>query len=191
MNRTLMCAAALAPAAGACKGETKVVDSPQTLERLSTCEKATSAKDDYIKQLHARIVELELASGGEVIVVLQGDAFSVSAGKGPSARASRPMGDEDDKQLYQSFIDSVNASRGGMKKCYENALKRDSSLQARTITLELQVRFSADGKAGRVDLDPRVSDAFDTCMQGLIRRWSLPAAPSAVTFRAPVTLTPQ
>jgi hypothetical protein len=195
MNRTSVVAPAVLCAglilgAVACKGETKVEDSPQTLAKLSDCEQANRDKDEYIKELHARVVELEM-NAGDVVVTLQGDAFTVTGGKGPNVRAARPTGETDDNALYQSFINSVNASRAGMTKCYENALKRDTGLQARTVTLNIQVRFTTAGKPGTITLDPRISEAFDACMQTLIGRWSLPAAPTAVTFRAPVTLTPQ
>lgn len=172
-----------------CRGETKVEDSPQTLAALDSCRRTLDEKDGYIRELEQRLAKLESeAAGGEVTVTVTGDQIEIS-GKGPSELAG--AGDASDKELYQAFLDQVQGARGAMKKCYQSALKKNTALQARTITIQLEARFTAAGKVSRASFTPAIDESFDACMRGITTRWALPAAPQGYTFRQPITLSPQ
>lgn len=190
MTRWLaVCALTLAIAG--CKGEVKIQDNPETLRTLEACQQARADKDKYIKELEARIFDLEQKAGGgnqEVVVRVTGDEITIS-GKGPSERAGGPAAS--DQALFESFVKQVQQARGSMQRCYQNVLKKDSSLQARTLTLSIHVRFTATGKVSRATFSPQISDAFDTCMSGVTSRWKLDGASEGITFQQPITLSPQ
>lgn len=180
----------LAVALGACKGEVKIQDNPETLKILQACQDGRKEKDEYIKQLEARLFDLQqkAEAGGEVTVNITGDALTIS-GKGPSARAGGPAAA--DEELFRSFVSQVQGGRGAMQRCYQNALKKDTGLQARNITLNIQVRFTAAGKVSQATFQPRLSDSFDSCMSTVARRWTLTGTSQAITFQQPITLSPQ
>ena len=178
----------------ACQGSGKSTPDPEMTRQLEACKKSNEQKDKYAKGLNERIAELQLESEKEVIVTIQGDALNIvgtEGAPGPNKRNKTPVGNAGDQELYRSFLKAVNRSRGGIKKCYQRALKADSALQARTISLKIQVRYNTAGEVTRTSFAPRISSKFDSCMNNITKRWKLPAPPEAVTFRAPVTLAPQ
>ena len=173
-----------------CKGETKIQDNPETLSALTGCQDAIASKDAYIKELEARAGELERKAGQNdgVVVTIAGDTMTIS-GKGPNVRAGGSV--TADKDLYESFVTQVQAARGAMQRCYQNALKKDSGLQMREVELNIQVRFTPAGKVSKAGFSPTISDSFDSCMGTIARRWQLKESPSGAIFEFPVNLTPQ
>ncbi len=84
----------------------------------------------------------------------------------------------------------LSKSRGAIQKCYEQALKKDTNLQARTVTLNVSASFVPGGQFQRLSFTPVISEAFDQCMQGVAGKWSLPTLAQGMTFKAQVSLTP-
>jgi len=195
MNRQLAaCALAAAALALGCKGETKYKDTPDTLRKLDDCRTLTSEKDKRIAQLEADVADLKAKATGEVTIEIAGDGtWVIKGGAGPhvAGQPPDPKGNAKDAELYKAFLNHVNESRNAIKKCYQNALKKDSSLVASAITLSISVKYSSSGKVQTVGLDKRISQAFAACMDTVASGWTLPAAPQSYTFRAPVTLMPQ
>ncbi len=195
MNKhLLLCALALAVPGWGCKGETKLKDTPDTLRKLDDCQTLTVEKDKRIAQLEKDVADLKAQAAGEVTINIAGDGtWVIKGGSGPNTagRPPDPKGNAKDAELYKAFLNHVNVSRGAIKKCYQNALKKDSSLDQRTITITISVRYSSSGKVQSVGLDKRISDSFAACMDNVASGWTVPAAPQSFTFRAPVTLMPQ
>lgn len=191
MNRRLLALAAPLLLASACKGEVVTKDSPETLAALTGCQDSVKSKDDYIKQLEQRLADLELQlsqAKDEVTVTFSGNEMTIS-GEGPSVRQGGPV--KADQELFAAFDKQVQGSRSAMQRCYQNALKRDTSLQARSITMTIDVRFTATGKVSKANFRPGISDAFVSCMNSITERWSLPGAASGISFQQPVSLSPQ
>ncbi len=174
-------------ALGACKGETKFKDSPATIDKLTKCESFVGEKDKMIQQLQARVTELE-AKGADEFTVTMTDPIQIS---GKDTGSSHPSPQVDVEKYAKAFWAHVNGSRGAIRKCYQTALKKDSSLQARSITLNISVKFNTSGKLTGVSMDKRISDHFSACMKGVTSSWTIPSAPKSLTFRASVELTPQ
>ena len=192
MNRLLLVVAMTLAAAGVgCKGEPQIQPDPETLKQLEACQQLAGQKDDYIKDLEKRLAELEMNGGGDAVVVnIEGEAMKIT-GKGPNRRAGKPRGETDGTKLYEAFVASLKRSRGGIQKCYQNALKKNSSLQARTVTLKINVNYRVNGAVKSATFNPRISSEFDQCMGGITKRWTLPAMARAVTFNYKQTLTPE
>jgi hypothetical protein len=174
-----------------CKGETTYKDTRETLDKLDGCQKQLAEKDKLNADYAARITQLEAdaAKSGEIIVSIEGDALTVKAGR--SGGGSTPaIDDKTAAAMSQDFLDQVAKSRGAIQKCYEQALKKNTGLQARTVSLKLSASFAASGAFQRTSFNPSLGDTFDDCLRGVAGRWKLKPAPSAMTFQASVSLIP-
>jgi hypothetical protein len=166
---------------------------PETERALEDCRARLKSKEDLISELQKQISDLKInPASGDVVVRIEGDVLTVTAGQGPNTRAAKPTGTSDDSKLYESFVASVRNSRGAIKKCYQNALKKNSALQARTVTLNITVNFKTNGEATASQFSPRISEHFDQCMEGIANRWKLPEfSGRAVSFQTKLSLTPE
>ena len=175
----------------ACKGETVTKDNPQTVAELDACKKNLGEKDKRIEAEEAENASLLRGGGGsgaEIIVSIEGNVLTVK----PAADGEppHPIPDKATAAASQEFLDLVAKSRGAIQKCYTLALKKRSDLQARTITLTVSATFAQSGAYHDASFSPSLGDVFDSCMKTLAAKWALPANSPAMTFRAPVSLTP-
>lgn len=179
-------------ALGGCKGDSKPKDTPATLAKLEDCTGQLGKladKDRLIASYEGEIARLKLASesAGTYTFVLEGDVW---------VKKSRPTGTGggiDDKAadaMTKEFIALVGRSRPPIQHCYEQALKKNSGLQARTVTLKVEATFAAVGTLSKASFRPDLGEAFETCMRGVAGRWKLTGAGAAATFQATVTLSP-
>ncbi len=175
---------------GACKGETKIQPDPKTQADLESCRAAMTEKDKLCKSLedeNARLLREKGGTAGDIIVSIEGNALTVKPGKPGEVR---PIDDKQAGEASKQFIDVVAKSRGAIQKCYEQALKKDTSLQARTITLTVSASFSQAGGYKSSSFSPSLGDTFDTCIKTVAGKWALPQSSPAMTFKAQVSLTP-
>ncbi len=175
----------------ACKGENVAKENPQTQLDLDACKKNLAEKDKLIEAESAENATLMrggTGSGAEIIVTIEGNVLTVK----PAAdgEPQHPIPDKATAAASQEFIDLVAKSRGAIQKCYTLALKKRSDLQARTITLNISATFAQSGAYHDSSFAPSLGDVFDSCMKTLASKWTLPANSPAMTFRAPVSLTP-
>src|SRR6266545_1233625 len=142
MLRLGFTALSLAAALGACKGKTTYKDDPETAKKLTDCENNLKEKQTYIATLEKR-----LADGGDstVVVNIEGEAMKIS-GKGPHERTAGESGGPEDAKLYDAFVAALRRSRGSIQKCYQNALKNNATLQARSVTLNIEVSYRTTGQ---------------------------------------------
>jgi hypothetical protein len=180
-------AIAVAIALGGCKGKTSYKEDPETAQKLTDCEKNLKEKEAYIATLEKRLAD---GSGTMVTVNIDGEAMKIS-GKGPHESTEGEAGNANDAKLYEAFVASLRRSRGSIQKCYQNALKNNAALQARSITLNIEVQYRTSGAVTDARFSPRIDQSFDRCMDAVARRWSLPAMPRAVAFNYKQTLTPE
>lgn len=178
---------AVALALGACKGKTQYKDDPETTQKLTDCEKNLKEKEAYIATLEKRLAD---GAGSIVMVNIEGEAMKIS-GKGPHESTDGDAGNADDAKLYEAFVASLRRSRGSIQKCYQNALKNNATLQARSVTLNIEVQYKTSGSVTDARFSPRIDHSFDRCMDSVARRWTLPAMPRAVAFNYKQTLTPE
>ena len=175
----------------ACKGETTFKDNPATLSKLESLTAQAAQKDQLIKDYTARVVSLEMGGGSgapvELLITFVDDILKVGPGAG-SGRA--PIDDAAAAAMSKTFIDVVQKSRGAIQKCYQSALKKNTAMQARTVTIKISASFAASGDFQKTSFSPALDAAFDTCLRGVAGKWKLPASSHPVTFQAPVSLTP-
>jgi hypothetical protein len=172
-----------------CKGETVVKPDPATKEALDNCQKDKAEKDKLIKAVeeeNARLMRNQ-GSGAEIVVSIEGNALTVKPGKPGEVR---PIDDKATAAASKEFLDVVAKSRGAIQKCYEQALKKNTGLQAKTVTLSVSASFSQAGAYKSASFSPSLGDTFDNCIKTVAARWALPANSPAMTFKAQVSLTP-
>ena len=177
-------------AISACKGETVVKPDPQTQADLDKCKSNLDDKDKLIKaeeEENARLMR-EKGSGAEIVVSLEGNALTVKAP--PAGGAPHPIDDKQAAAASKEFLDVVARSRGAIQKCYEQALKKNTGLQAKTVTLTVSASFAQSGSYRDSAFAPSLGDTFDACIKTVASKWALPTSSPAMTFKAQVSLTP-
>jgi len=176
----------------ACKGETKFKTDPTTQTNLDACNEDKKAKDKRIAELQEENADLmrKSGSGAEIVVSIEGNVLTVHPPK--AGAAAPPVDDKVTAAASKQFVDLVQKSRGSIQKCYEHALKADTGLQAKTVTLTVSASFTGSGayQQGAFNASQPLGEKFDSCMKDLAAKWSLPTNSPAMTFRAQVSLTP-
>jgi hypothetical protein len=182
----LLCVALLA----GCKGEVVYKDTPDTLAKLESLTQQLAAKEKDTRACQDQLATLQRnqAGGAELIVTIEGDALKIKARKGGDGGA--PIDEATAAKQSQAFLDIVSRSRGAIQKCYEQALKKNTGLQAVTVSMTLSASFTAAGEFSRMSTSRSLGDTFDTCLRGVATKWKLPAAPQSMTFQAQVSLSP-
>jgi hypothetical protein len=193
MSRASAIAVFAFAALAACKGETVYKDKQDTIDQLAALKKQHDADADTIKGLNDQVAACKLGQAqpgtpGDVVVTIEGDMVKIKPGHGQPQGAS--VDDATTAKESQAFLDMVKGSRGAIQKCYEQALKKNSGLQARTISLKLSASFKASGEYANSDFNPSLGDVFDGCMHTVAARWKMPSAPAGMTFQASFSLTP-
>lgn len=183
--------AALAAALGAgagCQGDPVTQPDPQTKAELERCLRDKAERDRLIQAEEAETARLlrDRAGAAEIVVAIEGDALTVKPG---APGEVRPLDDEAIGEASREFLHVVQRSRGAIQKCYEQALKNNTGLQARAVTLSVSASFAA-GQFKRSSSAPSLGDAFDSCLRAVASKWTLPAGAPAMTFKAQVSLTP-
>ena len=188
-NSNVILTAVLVLGGVGCKGETVVKDNPDTVRDLDTCKKTVAEKDKLITALQEENARLARnGSGGEIVVAIEGNALTVRP-PGPG-QAPHPIDDKVAAAASKEFLDVVAKSRGAIQKCYEQALKKNANLQAKTVTLTVSASFSQAGQYRDSSFAPSLGDTFDNCIKTVASKWALPTNSPAMTFKAQVSLTP-
>jgi hypothetical protein len=171
-----------------CKGKEVVKPDEQTLKDLDDCKKAKAEKDKLIVALQDENAKLmSKQGGGEIVVTIEGANLTVRPGK-PGDVA--PIPDKVAAAAVTEFLDVVAKSKGEIQKCYEQALKKNSGLQAKTVTLTVNATFGESGAHASSSFAPSLGEPFDSCIKRVASRWALSQGAPAMTFKAPVSLTP-
>jgi hypothetical protein len=182
-------AAAGAGAGAGCKGTTTYKDTQETIDKLDNCQKSVAEKDKLIKDYEAEAARQQRNSTttGEIVIAFENDILTVKPAK---PGQTHPIDEKAAAAASKQFVDLVQRSRGSIQKCYEQELKKNSGLQARTVTLMVSASFSDSGALKNTGFNPSLGDTFDQCMRTVASKWSLPANTPAMSFKAPVSLTP-
>jgi hypothetical protein len=189
MARHLIVLVLVALALGSgCKGETVVKPDPRTSADLDQCKKNLDEKNKLIQaeeEENARL--MREGSGSQIVVSIEGNALTVRPAKQGEVR---PIDDKVTAAASKEFLNVVAKSRGAIQKCYEQALKKNTGLQAKTVTLDVSASFSQSGAYQTSAFVPSLGDTFDNCIKTVASRWVLPTNSPAMTFKAKVSLTP-
>jgi len=198
-RRHAVAAAALLVFVVGCKEKTKIKykTDKATAQSLKTCEESRTLCQKQVTKLRLNDTSKQPpdadADKNEIVLRIEGKTIKVAARTKRSNGGKKPVvGDAQAKDLYKAFQRKVSVSRGAFRKCYTNALKKAPSMQGRVISMNINVRFTSGGQARGVSLSKGdLGASFSNCMNAVVKKWKLPAAPSSYKFQAPITLTPQ
>jgi len=172
----------------ACKGETVTKIDPQTKTDLDNCLAVQQDQKKLITSLQEENTRLQTKqTSSEIVVTIEGNSLTVKPGAPGDVR---PIDDRTAAAASKEFIDVVRKSRGAIQKCYEQALKKTSGLQTKTVTLTVSASFAQSGAYKNASFSPSLGDTFDSCIRAVATRWVLPQNSPAMTFQAQVALTP-
>ena len=182
----------LTAAVAGCKGETKTVPDPQTKADLDACHKNAEEKDKLVKAVQDENDYLRAhqgsGSGAEITVVIEGNALTIKPGTNNTVNP--PVDPKAAVAASGQFLDLVNKSRGAIQKCYEGALKKNTGIQAKTITLTINASFATTGAYQDSSFSPSLDSAFDNCIKTVATHWAMPQNLPLLKFKAQVSLTP-
>jgi len=182
-------------ALAACKGETKMVDNPDTKRALDECLADKASKEAMNTKLideNAKLLKGNAANTGgvEYTVTIQGELIKVTPGGGGTG----PVADNIDPKVRQAltvqFVDIVKKSRGAFQKCYEGALKKRSDLQSKPQMLTVIATFDKDGIYKTSTFSPNIEATFDNCVHGIATHWALPAGSPPINLQGSIELKP-
>jgi hypothetical protein len=187
----LASAAAAGLVGAACKGEPKTVPDPQTEKDLDICKTSLAEKNKLVASLQESNTQLQMkGSAGEITVNIETDASQCKLTvRPPRPGEVHPVDDKLAAAASAEFYSVVNKSRGAIQKCYEQALKKSTGLQSKAVTLTVSATFSK-GTYQNGSSAPSLGDTFDNCMHEVAKKWTLKPDSPAMTFKAPVSLTP-
>jgi hypothetical protein len=193
MRKSIVLLGLVGSLAGAgCKGETVVKDKPETLQALDVAQKTLDEKNKLIAALQAENARCQGSGSGEIVVAIEGNLMTVKSGGAGSGTPTPRIDDKAAAAAATEFQNLVQKSRGAIQKCYEGALKKNSAIQGRTITMSVSATFSDQGayKNSNFSAPVNLGDVFDTCIKSVAAKWQMPQNSPAMTFKATVSLTP-
>lgn len=192
MMRTTHLAVFGAVALVACKGETVVKIDPATQTSLDNCKKDFDEQKKLIATLQEQNTQLQGKQpvAGELVVTIEGDILKIKPSQGGGTPVGPPPDNKAALAASTEFLNVVRKSRGAIQKCYEQALKKTTGLQSKTVTLTVSASFSQQGAYKNANFSPSLGDTFDTCIRAVASKWVLPQNSPAMTFQAQVSLTP-
>lgn len=178
-----------AGALSACKSKVEYRPDPKVAEDLKACQVREEENKKLIASYEAELRRHgESAGTGEVVVRFENDVLTVKPGA-PGEAISK-IDPKVAQVQSKHFVDVVTKSRGAIQKCYEQALKKDANLAASTVTVVISASFSSAGQFQSLSFSRSLGSAFDACVRAVAAKWQIPATSQAMTFKAPVSLTP-
>ena len=83
-------------------------------------------------------------------------------------------------------------ARRGIKRCYQNALKKNNALQEGSRRVTLKFTVQPTGRMAQIMVIPPIGSGFEPCVRSLLRKWHFSKFKGpAQRFRLPMTLRPQ
>jgi hypothetical protein len=174
----------------ACKGETVIQKDQRVVDDLNAANSTIAEKNKLIETLTAEAAKCTPSTAtpaNEIVVSFENNIITV---KPALPGQTRPVSDAAAKGVSDEFQNLVAKSRGAIQKCYEQALKKDSGLQARSQTIIVSASFTDTGAYANSSFSPQINTAFDECMRAIAAKWTLSKNPAVKTFKAPVALVP-
>jgi hypothetical protein len=145
---------------------------------LVNCKNDVSALKEQLAETKAALAKAQEMAGAAVKL----DPIDV--------KANPPTGHKplEGNVSPDAVIKVVRQNSGGLRACYEHALKRKPDLQyVSTVTARFQLVNT--GNASSVSFSPHTDADMERCMAGTIQKWRFPTFQGdAVAFEQPVNL---
>ena len=170
-------------------GSKEAPSDPEISRRLAECQ-STLARAETATEMCTKQLDDKSAAGGQWVLSIEGDTVKIGARSRPGS-AEPTLSSEEATRLTAQFNGEVRRSRGAIQQCYVAALKKNESIQARTIELTVNVLVGTNGQILEPAFSPRISSDFAKCMGQVAKRWKLDkVSGGGIRLQYPVTLTP-
>lgn len=172
----------------ACGAEDQEAGQPEVARRLAECQstlqRSQTATDMCEKKRGGE------GGAGEWVIRIEGDTARVAGRSRGRAGDGMNMTPQQAAHLTEQFHAQVGKSRGAIQQCYVAALKKNESIQKRSIKLKVNVLVTATGRIINPSFAPKVSNDFTRCMKGVANRWKISHKGGSIRLQYPMTLTP-
>jgi len=161
-----------------------------TLLVPSPTEPDRAELEKRIQRLEAELAARERDSAqaaSEIVIALEGPVLTVQAAKPGEVRG---IDDKTALVASRTFIDVVGRSRAEIQSCYQAALKANTALASKMVSLVISATFTSGGAYQRSTTSPSLGATFDDCLRLVIAGWKVPGLTSATTFKAQISLRP-
>jgi len=147
---------------------------------LVTCKNELSSLKEQLNDAKAALAKAEEAAG----MVVKLDPVDIKA----VAQLPAPQKRMEGNVSPDAVVKVVRQNSGGLRACYEHALKRKPDLQyVNTVTARFQIRNS--GSAQNVSFAPHTDGEMEKCMASTMEKWKFPSFQGdPVAFEQPVNL---
>lgn len=173
------CALMLAVAFSGCGGGGDDVGKAKLAGDLVTCKNEMSSLKEQLADAKAALAKA-LEAQGQIVKL---DPIEIKA------LASAPSVKHVEGNIPpDAVVKVVKQNAGGLKACYEHALKRKPDLQyVSQVTAHFQVRNT--GNAQNVRFSPHTDGEMEKCMAQTMEKWKFPPfTGDPVAFETPVSL---
>ncbi len=161
-------------------------DRDKAKNALSSCQKDF----DVLKNSTAGNNGTGDGTGDVYLVKLDGDLMTISGHtkNGVAMPVAPAQLSDEELKVTESVTVMIRGSKNSIQACYVNALKTNTDMANRTISLEVRVVVNPSGKITNQAFSPNVSPQFDACMRTVAGRWVVnkyngKAFPIAVTIK--------
>ena len=164
--------------------------SPATLVVPPPTQPDRAELEKRIQRLEAELAARERDSAqaaSEIVIALEGPVLTVQAAKPGEARG---IDDKTALVASKTFIEVVAKSRAAIQSCYQGALKANTALASKTVSLVISATFTSGGAYQRSTTSPSLGATFDDCLRLVIAGWKVAGLTNATTFKAQVSLQP-
>jgi hypothetical protein len=147
---------------------------------LVTCKNDLSSLKEQLAEAKAALAKAMEAAG--MVVKLDPIDIKAMAQGGPAVKHMEGNIPPD------QVVKVVKLNAGGLKACYEKALKRKPDLQyVSAVTAKFQIKNT--GNAINVHFAPHTDGEMESCMAGAMGKWKFPTFDGdPVAYEAPVNL---
>lgn len=180
------------------KNEKEVEELNKTLSRrtndLHECNNRSGELEDRVMRLENAInkikedpcaFELDPVSLEVKLIAESPGPTGKKTGGAPKPASGPPL---DPKEVAVR----VRSATGIMKRCYEEAAKKDKELASSSRSVTLKFTLLNSGRVGKIVLNPFVGSGFDKCVKDEVRSWKFNAFGGLPkTFQQRLHLTPK
>jgi hypothetical protein len=163
-----------------CGGSNDSQKTAQLASDLVTCKNEVSSLKEQLAEAKAALAKAMEAAG----MVVKLDPIDIKALAGMSTTVTHKEGNIPPEQV----VKVVKLNAGGLKACYEKALKRKPDLQyVSSVTAKFQIKNT--GTAINVRFAPHTDAEMEGCMAAAMGKWKFPTFEGdPVAYEAPVNL---
>jgi len=94
-----------------------------------------------------------------------------------------------EKLSSDDIIQVIQANRQALQSCYEQARKRNTAINQKELSLQVELTVQPDGQSESITLTPADDLLMTDCMRSAISQWQFPSySGQTLGVKTPITL---